>query len=633
MNKWTYQDSAQLYGVDQWGAGFFGVNSSGSIQVTPNGSDQPGIDLNRLIEDLKQRGIKLPVLLRFEGILERRVREINESFGEAIRSHAYRGTYRSVYPIKVNQQRQVVQTLMAAGREFGMGLEVGSKPELLAVVAMHDVPDALCICNGYKDDAYIEIALLSTRLGRHPIIVVEKFSELDTIMRVSKRVGIRPRIGLRAKLATRGAGRWEASGGDRSKFGLDANELVAAVEKLRGEAMLDCVELLHFHLGSQITSISTIKKAITEGARLFVELHRLGAKARFLDVGGGLGVDYDGSRTTFDSSMNYSLQEYANDVVWLIQETCDSAEIPHPDIISESGRALVAHHAALVMNVLGVSRLVDRAFQLDDGDEDEDDLARSLREVVRGITRKNYQEAFHDLVQLRDEVLTRFNLGLVDLKTRAVADEVYWLGCREILKITRELTYVPDDLSGLEKHLSDTYFCNFSVFQSLPDHWAIQHVFPVVPIHRLNQQPTRFGVLGDITCDSDGKMDRFIDLRDVKPYLELHDVAPGEDYHLGVFLVGAYQEILGDLHNLFGDTNAVHVAVDEQGRYRLTAMIEGDRIDEVLSYVQIHATELSTALRSAAERAVEDERMSFEESGRLLRRYDQALRSYTYLES
>lgn len=641
MSAWTTQESTELYGIDHWGKGYFRANAAGHLEVTPDGAeatDGPAIDLKELVDTLRLRGIALPVLIRFDAILRRRVREIATSFAEAIREHGYKGRYRGVYPVKVNQQRQVVQTLVDEGRKHGMGLEVGSKPELLAVIPILDDQQALLICNGYKDVAYIEIALLATRLGRNPILVVEKFSELLLILDVAQRIGIRPRIGVRAKLAARGAGKWEASGGDRSKFGLGASEIVDLVEELRRRDKLDCLELLHFHLGSQITQITSFKRALKEATRLYVELHRMGVPLRILDVGGGLGVDYDGSRTSFESSMNYTLQEYANDIIWMTLQACDENDVPHPDIVTESGRALVAHHAVLVVNVLGVGTMGTphgrRSATGDDVVDEEGDSepVQELIEIASGISPKNVQEAFHDLTQLREEILTRFNVGLIDLRGRARAEEIYWSACHRILKHMRELAYVPEELVDLEKILRDTYFCNFSVFQSLPDHWAIQHLFPVVPIHRLEEKPVRRGVLADITCDSDGKMERFVDLRDVKHYLDLHETN-GEDYLLGIFFVGAYQEILGDLHNLFGDTNAVHVDVDARGRYRVHHLVEGDRVDEVLGYVQFDCSELKQRMRSAAEEALDEDRITPEEWGRLLRRYEEGLSGYTYLES
>ncbi|HYB11957.1 MAG TPA: biosynthetic arginine decarboxylase [Myxococcota bacterium] len=629
MRGWTIRDSLELYLVQSWGAGFFTINDAGRVEVRPGGNGGGGIDLLELVGDLERRGLRPPLLVRFSDILASRVKGLCASFEAAIQEYGYRGRYRGVYPIKVNQQRQVVEEIIEYGAPHGVGLEAGSKPELLVALALLETPGALIICNGYKDRAYIETALLAQRLGRNPIIVIDRFREIDLLIKTSRELGIRPRIGVRARLTTRGAGKWVESTGDRSKFGLSAVEIVEAVERLRSEDMLDCLELLHFHIGSQITAIRAHKDALREASRIYVELHKLGARPSVVDVGGGLGVDYDGSQTNFHSSMNYSVQEYANDVVAFIQEACDASKVPHPDIVTEAGRAMVAHHSVLIFDVLGVNEMVT-GKPPETVHEDEPKVLRDLSEVWSGISRKNVQEAFHDAVQLKEEASTLFSLGYLDLRARARVERMFWDCCEKILRIVRELPYVPEDLEDLEKGLADTYYGNFSVFQSAPDHWAVKQLFPVMPIHRLDERPTRRGVFADLTCDSDGKIDQFIDQRDVKDVLPLHPYN-GLPYYIGVFLVGAYQEILGDLHNLFGDTDAVHVRLDEQGRTVVEHVVEGDEVHEVLSYVQYDQKQLVERVRRTIEAALREGTISLEESARLRKQYEQGLQEYTYL--
>ncbi len=630
LRSWTTKDSASLYNVAGWSSGYFDINAAGHVEVTPSGPDGPRLDLYDLVQDVQRRGLGMPILMRFSDILHSRVRALVDCFGSAIREYGYRGRYRGVYPIKVNQQHQVVEELVEFGRPYGLGLEAGSKPELLAALALLDNPDALLVLNGYKDVDYAETALLSQKLGRHPIVVIDRYRELDMLLQVSRRLGIRPHIGVRAKLTTRGAGKWMESTGDRSKFGLTATELVMLVEKLREAEMLDCLEMLHFHIGSQISAVRAIKDAMKEACRIYVELVAAGAGLKFLDVGGGLGVDYDGSSTNWPSSTNYAMQEYANDVVATVQEACEAAGIPHPDILSESGRALVAHHSVLVFNILDVNEVIAGQAPPEVA-ADEHPVIHQLLETWRSISRKNFQEAYHDALQLKEEATNLFNVGLLDLKGRARGEQLFWGCCEAILKIIRELDYVPDDLEGLEKGLADTYYGNFSVFQSAPDHWAVKQLFPILPLHRLNERPTRRGVIADLTCDSDGKIDQFIELRDVKSSLELHPY-DGRPYYLGVFPVGACQEILGDVHNLFGDTNAVHIALDGNG-YRIAHVVEGDSVTEVLGYVQYQKQNLVQRVRQATEEALRKGLLTFEESALLMRRFDEGLSGYTYLEA
>ena len=628
LRAWTIRDSLELYNVNGWGRDFFTINDAGNIEVTPAGPGSARIDLKELVDDLRSRGLKLPLLIRFSDILRTRIQQLAGSFQQAIVENEYKGAYRGVYPIKVNQQRHIVEELIEYGRPTNLGIEAGSKPELLVALALQDNPEALILCNGYKDRAYIETAMLAQKLGRQIIIIIDRMGELETILACARDLEVRPVLGVRARLATKGAGKWIESAGDRSKFGLTTAEIVTTVDRLRQEGMLDCLQLLHFHIGSQITNIRAVKDALRESSRIFVELHALGANMRFLDCGGGLGVDYDGSQTNFHSSVNYTLQEYASDIVSQVAEACNASGVPHPDIVTESGRALVAHHSALIFNVLGTNEILDGQIPTALS-KDEHKVIKQLYETYESISRKNFQEAYHDALQIKEEAITAFNLGYLDLKARARVEQLFWSVCERILKIVRDLPYVPDELEGLEKQLSDTYYCNFSIFQSMPDHWAVRQLFPTLPIHRLNRAPTRRAVLADLTCDSDGKMDQFIDLRDVKHTLELH--APnGEPYYIGSFLVGAYQEILGDLHNLFGDTDAVHVRLDGDD-YRVEHVVAGDSVSEVLSYVQYSKDDLVSRVRRAVEVALREKRLTMAESGRLLRRYEEALEGYTYL--
>ncbi len=630
MDKWKVQDAIEMYGVRLWGKGYFGVNKAGHVTVHPNKRADPSIDLKEVIDQLQARGIQLPILLRFTDILRHRVGEIHDAFQKAIMEYEYGGGYCCVYPIKVNQQRHVVEEILDFGKAYRFGLEAGSKPELLAVLALTNGLDTPIICNGFKDDEFIRMTMLARKIGKPIIPVVEKFTELELILRHAEDLRIRPAVGVRVKLAARGAGRWRSSAGYRSKFGLTLTEVLDVVEYLKQRDMADCLELVHFHLGSQITNIRSIKSALTEATRVYVELHRVGAGVKFLDVGGGLGIDYDGSQTDFESSINYTLQEYANDVVFRVKSVCDEAGVPHPTILSESGRAVVAYHSLLVFDVLGVSNF----DQFDAPPEVPADAPQQVGElfaVHRDLKKKNVIESYHDAVQAVDEAIDMFNLGSLNIEHRALVERLFWAVCGKTLRLVREMDDIPEDLQGLEALLSDTYFCNFSVFQSMPDSWAIKQLFPILPIHRLNEAPTRRAVLGDITCDSDGKVDQFIDLRDVRKTLQVHPFN-GEPYYLGAFLLGAYQEILGDLHNLFGDTNAVHVSIDDDGEVSFDDFIKGDTVREVLAYVQYNAENLKESLRKDVERAVRAGKINLTESRQMLRFYEAGLDGYTYLE-
>lgn len=631
VRAWTIRDSSELYNVEAWGDGYFSINEHGNIDVTPQGPEGVKLDLRHLLEDLKRRGVRIPVVIRFSEILEDRVKKISTAFNLALQKFSYQNIYRGVYPIKVNQERLIVEELVRYGRKSGLGLEAGSKPELLVALAYQNNPDAFIIGNGYKDEEYIRLALLAQELGRKVILVIDRFAEVRTILKVAKQLKVSPILGVRAHLNVKGAGKWAESTGDRSKFGLTSSELVNLVAVLKDSEMLSCLQLLHFHIGSQITAVRAIKTAMAESCRILVELYKLGAPMRYLDVGGGLAVDYDGSQTNFPSSSNYTLQEYADDVVSSIADICHSAHVPHPLILSESGRALTAHHSVLIFDVLGVRQQPTAPkAKIDDASHR---VLYDLNTACQNVSRKNFQEIYHDILQLRDEAKTLFRVGVFDLEMKALAERLFWHTCTKIQKlISSGMTYVPDDLDGLKKTLADIYYCNFSVFQSVPDHWACKQLFPTLPIHRLNEKPKRWGTLADLTCDSDGQVDQFIDLRDVKDVLELHELKPDEPYYLGMFLVGAYQEILGDLHNLFGDTHCIHVRVNDNGRgYHVEDLEEGETITDVLNYVSYDRKQLLNAIRIAAEQAVNDEKLSFEKMAVLLREYESSMNSYTYL--
>jgi arginine decarboxylase len=629
LEHWSTADAADLFEVARWGNGYFSVGPNGHLLVHPDKDPTKSIDLKQLVDRLQVRGIDLPILLRFAEILQHRLGELHGVFATAIKDSGYRGEYCCVYPVKVNQQRQVVEEVLRFGKPYHFGLEAGSKPELLAVIALADNETPI-ICNGFKDAEFIETAMLAQKIGRQIIPVVERFSELNLVLEYAEKLGVRPRIGMRVKLATRGSGRWQSSGGFRSKFGLTASELIKGLDLLASRGMEDCLQLLHFHQGSQITNIRHIKAALNEASRIYTELVKRGAGLRYLDVGGGLGVDYDGSQTNFESSVNYSLQEYANDVVYHVQNACDEAGVPHPTIISESGRAIVAYHSMLIFGVLGVSEQGGMG-EVQEPVADAEQPLHDLWESYQNINIRNLLESYHDAQQSLDTAMNLFASGYLPLDQRSAVENIYWAICRRICKLTKSLDFVPEELEGLEAALSDTYFCNFSLFQSIPDSWAIKQLFPVMPIHRLNERPSRAAVLGDVTCDSDGKIDQFIDRRDVKRTLPLH-TWQSEPYYLGAFLIGAYQEILGDLHNLFGDTNAVHVSTDERGEVVVDAVIKGDTVREVLDYVEFDSNQLVQRLRDSIEQAVRDGRICDSQAGRFLKFYEEGLGGYTYLE-
>lgn len=634
---WTIEDSEKLYRIEGWGEPYFSINAAGHVTVSPHGDRGGSLDLYKLVEAIKERNIGLPLLIRFSDILADRIERLNSCFARAIARYNYPNTYRGVYPIKCNQQRHIVEALVKYGKPYQFGLEAGSKPELMIVLAMlepntnTEPSEALLICNGYKDKEYIETALLATKLGQKPIIVIEQIDELYRIISSSKKLGIEPTVGVRAKLTSQGTGRWGGSTGDRAKFGLTIPQILEVVDKLTEANMINSLQLLHFHIGSQISSIGVVKEAIREASKIYAQLANMGANMKYLDVGGGLAVDYDGSKTDFHASKNYNMQNYANDIVAEIKDACEEAKLEAPIIVSESGRSIASHQSVLVFDILGsneVPVVIPKPLQ-----ENEPSIVKKFWETYQDIDESNYQEAYNDATQYKKEAVDRFNYGYLNLRERARAEELYWACCQKILVIVRKHKEedIPEDLEDLEKTMASIDYMNLSVFQSAPDSWAIDQLFPIMPIHRLDEEPTRRATLADLTCDSDGKIDQFIDLWDVKPFLELHPLNK-KPYYLGMFLVGAYQEVMGNLHNLFGDINVVHIEMTPKG-HQIQYVVKGDTITEVLSYVQYNAEDLLETIRRRTEQALQENRITIKESQRLLQTYERSLRSYTYLAS
>lgn len=630
QQSWTIEDSEKLYRIQGWGEPYFSINAAGHVTVSPKGDRGGSLDLCELVESLKQRNLALPLLIRFSDILEDRIDRLNSCFARAIARYNYKNVYRGVFPVKCNQHRQLIQDLVRFGQPHHFGLEAGSKPELMIALATLKTPGALLICNGYKDREYIETAILAQRLGQTAVIVLEQIEEVELAIAASIALGIKPVLGVRAKLTTKGVGRWGGSTGDRAKFGLTIPEIIRAVSELEKAGMLDCLQLLHFHIGSQISSISVIKDAIREASHIYVELAKLGANMKYLDVGGGLGVDYDGSKTNFHASKNYNMQNYANDVVAGVKDACDERKIPVPIIISESGRAIASHQSVLVFDVLGTSDVPREVPE--PVDENAHQIPRNLYEIYQSISTENYQEVYHDAIQFKEEAVSLFNLGYLGIAERAKTEQLYWACCDKIQTIARQKDYVSEDLEDLEKVMASIYYINLSVFQSVPDSWAINQLFPIMPINRLAEEPTQRGILADLTCDSDGKIDQFIDLRDVKSVLELHTIKPGEPYYLALFLGGAYQEIMGNLHNLFGDANTVHIQLTPSG-YHIEHVVKGDTMKEVLSYVQYDSESLVESIRRQTEAALQQNKITLAEAQLLLQNYERSLSQYTYLQS
>lgn len=630
MRKWRIEDSAELYNIKGWGRSYFSINDKGHVQVTPK-EGYVAVDVKDVLDELQLRDITPPVLLRFPDILDNRIEKISKCFKQAAQEYEYTAENFIIYPIKVNQVRQVVEELVRHGKRYNIGLESGSKPELHAVLALNNADNSVIICNGYKDENYIELALLAQKMGRRIYIVAEKLNELKLMVNIAKRLGIRPNMGVRIKLTSSGSGKWEESGGDSSKFGLNSSELLEALDFLESKDMKDCLKLIHFHIGSQINKIRHVKNALREACQFYAQLSKMGFGVEFVDIGGGLGVDYDGTRSSASEySMNYSIQEYVNDAVSQLVDVCDKNELKHPNIVIESGRSLTAHHSILVLDVLETTHLPI----WDDDDEvgeNEHELARELYEIWDKLNTQRIFESWHDALQIREEALDLFSLGLLDLRTRAMIEKLFWSIAREVSDIAHSIKHAPEELRRVVKMLPDKYFCNFSLFQSLTDAWAIDQVFPIMPLSRLDEKPTRHATLQDITCDSDGKICSYVSAQGTSDYLPVHQVKPNEPYYLGVFLVGAYQEILGDMHNLFGDTNAVHIDVYKD-RYEIDQVIEGETVADVLEYVEYNPKKLVRNVETWVTASMKSGKITPEEGREFLSNYRSGLYGYTYLE-
>jgi len=631
--RWTVDDAAALYMIERWGAGYFGVRSNGDLTVAPlqeNGTAIPIIDALREAQALN---LNTPILIRFQDLLRHRVEGLNNAFNRAIADHNYRGSYRGVFPIKVNQLREVVEEILDAGRPFNYGLEVGSKPEVYAGLAIHSDPESLIVCNGYKDSAYIRMAMLGRKLGKKVIVIAEKLSELRAITKIAADMNVEPWIGIRVRLLSKGAGKWATSGGEHAKFGLSTAEILEAIEILREAKMESAFKLLHFHIGSQIPDILTIKRAVREAAMYYTKLHKLGHPLEYLDVGGGLAIDYDGSRSTFHSSMNYTIEEYASDIVYNIMDICDDERVPHPNIVSESGRAIVAHHSVLIVQAFGaIEKTPAEPYTIRASDHK---LIREIIEIDARLSEETLQESWHDLEQIKEQAQTMFELGLLNLDIKARVETLFWQVAEKLEIIVRQMDpgEVPEDLKTLKTELADQHICNFSVFQSLLDHWALGQLFPIVPIHRLQERPQVESTLVDITCDSDGKVSKYIDLYDVRETLPLHELRNGEPYYLGIFLTGAYQDIMGDIHNLFGRVNEVHVFLDpdEESGFYIEEEIPGQSIGEVLAMTQYDWRDLEKRMKAQIDAAIKQDRLKPNEGMRLLQDFERGLKDQTYL--
>jgi len=628
VRKWRIDDSKELYNIIGWGGKYFDINSKGNVVVKPRANDFE-IDLKELVDELELRNVTLPILVRFPDIVDHRIESLSKCFAKSSKEYGFKGSYYSVFPIKVNQNKPVVKEIMKHGKKFNIGLEAGSKPELHAVLASTTNTDALIICNGYKDEAFIELALLAQKMGKRIFLVVEKLDELTHIISISKRLKVKPNIGIRIKLASSGSGKWEDSGGDQSKFGLNASELLEALNIAKENKFLAQIKLLHFHIGSQVTKIRMFKNALKEASQFYVQLMKEGCSIEFVDIGGGLGVDYDGTKSSSQNSINYSIQEYANDAVFMFADASDKNNLKHPNIITESGRSLTAHHSILIFNVLEKTSLPQWDFD-EDITEGNHELVQELFNIYEKLSTSNMLESWHDAQEIREEALDLFNLGLIKLKTRALTERLFWSVAKEINSLSANVKHISNEFRNLPKNLADKYFCNFSIFQSLPDAWAIDQVFPIMPIHRLNEKPTANATIQDITCDSDGKIDNFIGPGNLSQFLSLHELKKNEPYYIAVFLVGAYQEILGDMHNLFGDTNTVHVILNKDG-YEIEKIIDGETISEVLGYVQYNTKSLVRKIDIWVSASVKNGKISSKEGKEFLENYRSGLYGYTYL--
>ncbi len=632
LGRWTKEKSEELYGIKNWGSRYFSISKKGEVQVNPNiGKSKAAVSLMDIISGIKDRGLDMPVLLRIENLLDAQITYLNESFADAMKKLDYKGVYRGVYPIKVNQQQQVIEEVTKFGQRYHHGLEVGSKPELVAALSLMKDKEACLVCNGYKDEEFIDLGLYAIKMGFQVFFVIEMPGELDLIVERSEKLGIKPNIGIRIKLSAQAGGHWTESGGDRSIFGLNMSQTIDIVDTLKEKGMLDSLKLLHYHLGSQIPNIRDIRSAVLEAARVYAELVKEGAPMGHLDLGGGLAIDYDGSNTNFASSRNYSVEEYCTDIVEAVMSIMDNSQVPHPNIITESGRALVAYYSILLFNVLDVAHFQEEEVA-EPPTEENHEMVRNLYEAKKNLNIKNLQESYNDALYYRDEIRDVFKRGRISLRERAYSEKIFWSIVNDIAKEKDKLKFKPRELDEISDAVADIYYCNFSVFQSIPDSWAIDQLFPMMPIHRLNELPANNGVIADITCDCDGKIDHFIDLHDVKSVLPLHTLKPDEDYYLATFLVGAYQETLGDLHNLFGDTNVVSVRIHEDGSFEITNEIQGDSVADVLSYVEFDPKEMLASFRQTAETAIKEGLITARDRQTIMSSFDNGLRGYTYYE-
>ncbi|HKX31975.1 MAG TPA: biosynthetic arginine decarboxylase [Blastocatellia bacterium] len=630
--KSAIAEVAQTYGIENWGAGYFGINSQGHLIVHPAEGDPRSVDIKKVVDDLMARRVKLPILLRFPQLFASQVRKMNQSFRAAMKEFDYKGQHRAVFPMKVNQRRQVIEAYLEEATKHNYGLEAGSKPELCAAIALDQSPDSLLICNGFKDDTFIDLAVTGTQAGKKVVIVIEKLNELGKVIERAQATGVKPMIGMRVRLYTRGSGRWEKSGGEQSKFGLTTTELLQAIKMLRDTGMIETLRVLHFHIGSQITQIKRVKSGVKEAARVYAKIRKMGIDVDHLNVGGGAGVDYDGSKTSFESSANYTLQEFANDVIYMIKSVCQEENVPEPNVITESGRILVAYHAVLITNIIDEIETVQGIHNITITD-DEPPVINELYDLYKTMNAKNFLEYYHDALEHKEELFTLFDLGFISLEERAKGETLFWEVCDKANNFAKLSQFKSEEFDDLRKLLSAKYLCNFSVFRSLPDHWAIDQLFPIIPIHKLNETPTDTATLVDITCDSDGVVDKFVDLHDVKEVLEVHDLKDREPYFLAMMLIGAYQEVMGNFHNLFGTTNEAHVIIDGEGEYHISRIIPGSQVGDMLSFARYDKDFLQEGFRTLLNRQIKKGNLTEEQATRLIEEYESHYTSYTYLDS